>query len=692
MSTVKQFVFPERIYGPYGPDNGLVIPAYKWSGSAYEYQPTATQSGAGKDWNIPINPGVYVDIDLANFKFFNPTYDGSKTIKVIWEQGDTGYPGPSADGTAPTIAEFRIPHPTFNIPASKCRIRFEEATINSGGVTTINGSEMFIRYTASWTVIDQNDNFITTGPVVVSDRIPSYLETSSALLNHPTEISVIPMGKVGIGPQTQTLIQQGSVVTGGLRNDIENLEYYLKVERISGSVNFKTVVLGPQIRSDNAIREYEANKYIIDGQDNDIVVFQPVVSSIVAQATIILFASSTLNSEFTLTENSVNKKYAVVQPISTSAILTVDAHLKFNPTKTLTANTDLLASTANLKLAEADLTAATAVSLVTAFKPSTGVLLINPTTTASFLGNMIYDVTGNYNWDSFNLNSYFQQGFIAPEYAADQGEYTWEFLSTDTWDDWATITWVGNESSWDNWPDNIWERIFTLPIISTVAVQPLFKLGDVLTYTGAFTFAEQSAFEKASAFDVDSAFITSFTASGVIDAEADISSAFAPGLTANIAYESVEITITGAFSPVLIANVAYDSVEWAVDTAFALAVAPTFKPSAYQTELYVDVNTVLLGNEIYDSPLALSALASTLSVIRLFYAADPYNIWTIDPETRVIVVLEENRRASVLQENRLNTIEAEMRNYLVPQETRNLKLRVAPFKNRFSIPKVRAEQ
>ena len=602
------------------------------------------QSGSGKSWGM-INQVWTVGLDNGN--------PNSKTI------------------TFKFLNDFRKTNSTYNIPADRCIVRYKARPAFTLQQSYGLGVSGISTYSSSF-FGNQVYSYITAPSYGLNDIV----QTGSAVTTKTPNQQPITTDNCALSLQYNT------------SNNNSNGLHQLVL-----SLNPQPEIIGNTGLAGSLFFEWEADHIIIDGLDGDTLVIDPVQTTLSALGGFRFFSGATLATTSTISAEVLVKKFVLPVAVNVASSIDIISQLIQDTTKELTVQTDILASTENLvRLDPLTLSSNFTQAVAPTFKPSTGVLLINTTTTASLLGNMIYDVTGNYNWDSFNLNSYFQQGFIAPEDAADQGEYTWEFLSTDTWDDWATITWVGNESSWDNWPDNIWERVFTLPIISTVAVQPSFKLGDVLTYTGAFTFAEQSAFEKASAFDVDSAFITSFTASGLIDAEADISSAFAPGLTANIIFDSAEAIITGAFAPVLTANAITD-IFADIDIAFGLSVAPTFKPSAYQTQLLVTTDVDIAPTfkpSAYQ--VELSALASTLSVIRLFYAADPYNIWTIDPETRVIVVLEENRRASVLQENRLNTIEAEMRNYLVPQETRNLKLRVAPFKNRFSIPKVRAEQ
>ena len=455
-----------------------------------------------------------------------------------------------------------------------------------------------------------------------------------------------------------------------------------------GNANFKPFFVGTISRS------WEANKFVIDGQDNDSVVFQPVVAAISDQsaATLILTASSTQNSAFTLAESSVNKKYGIADPISTASTLSVEPSFKLGFTKTLPVNSDLLASTANLKLADAGLSSATNFSIDPTYKPG-DILTVSSAFTQTQSVGLIYDINADYSWNTFNLNIYFESGFIEDGFVSDQGEYNWNFLETTAWDDWPTITWTGNESSWDNWPDDVWEKTYTVNWVGTTQAQAklFLNIGNALEYTGAFTFAENSAFEKASSADLNSEFTTSFTAAGVIDVFGTFNANFSPSLTANIEYALDEkIEITGAFTPVLTANARTDTFA-DIDVAFALAVSPTFKPSAYQ-ETYTAQSAVEINPTFKPAGFAdLLALASSLTVSRLFYQTDPYNIHTILQDTRTVMVPAENRQTDVLGENRVNTIVTETRGYRVPQETRSLKLRIPPFKNRFTTPRIRQE-
>jgi hypothetical protein len=128
-----------------------------------------------------------------------------------------------------------------------------------------------------------------------------------------------------------------------------------------------------------------------------------------------------------------------------------------------------------------------------------------------------------------------------------------------------------------------------------------------------------------------------------------------------------------------------------VDTAFTISVTPTFKPGptpqTYTAQAQVEINPRFKPSATEN----LQAFGTSILVARLFFSADPYNIYTVEKENRTAVVTNENRQTKVDQENRVNIIATETRTHLVPEETRKLKLVRPPFSNRYSIPRVRAE-
>tara|TARA_Y100000592_G_C5446972_1_gene306535 strand:+ start:206 stop:1126 length:921 start_codon:yes stop_codon:yes gene_type:complete len=305
---------------------------------------------------------------------------------------------------------------------------------------------------------------------------------------------------------------------------------------------------------------------------------------------------------------------------------------------------------------------------------------------------MVLDISQDYSWNTFNLNTYFETGFIQDDFVSPEGEYNWDFLESESWDNWKTTTWIGNESSWDNWPNNVWERFFTIGSAGSLALTPLLKLGDTVQYNGSFSLAEDVAFNQSGEADLTTAITLEATASGVISPNAqEITSAFTPSLTANIAYSlsDTPVVITGAFTPVLTANAITDIFS-DIDIAATMSITPTFKPAGF--------STITAATDVDVSPTfkpaglaALTASAGTLTVARMFFQTDPFNIFKVQTENRVVMVPVENRQTLVMEENRVNIVSAETRAHLVPQETRSLKLKVAPITNRFTIPRVRSK-
>jgi hypothetical protein len=723
MSTQKQGVFTETgdysVYVPVAnPNEYNQYPAwqvYEEQSGAYMISDYLDLQVAEQFENsfVTTDRGIYTRLPPGFGPFANTGYIGQRlrTPVLTLQIGDY-------------TTDLRQANATYGMSVDRCRVTISGKysigilSSNQNQVSTafnFDPSETTIRY--SYNLGDGST--ITPAPFSIQNyKPPSFTSpaasaySSGATISAPTPfLCSNNFYQTGVTqPNTQnapliTAVQQGSAVTGGAVNQATNLRMTVEIENTSQKYSGDAIkMIVPYIIADEDssgrsfftgtfTREWEGNLYIIDGQENDTVPIQSTFTFEATAFTRVEMEPLTLQSNTAVSEQSQN---VVRRSASVSAAFTLEATAKVFKTVDieLINRAYLLSSTENLvRMDPLIMSVTSAVAVSPTFKMQ-GNSIIAVANTADFLGNMLYDVTGNYNWNSFNQNEYFVSGYIDGDYALEQGEYSWNFLTTDTWDDWTTSTWIGNESSWDNWPDNVWEREYSLPIDFIATITPSFKLGNILTYNGNFTLQENSAFNKEVDLELFTTFNTSFTASGRIDGEADISSAFAPNLILNIKYalDDAPILLSGAFNTVLIANARTDITDEIVST-FSLSVAPTFKPSAYQTQMLVTTDVDIAPTfkpSAYQ--VELSAFTITLSVIRLFYAADPYNIWTIDPETRVILVPVENLQTKIDQEIRVNIVSAESRGYLVPQETRNLTIMKAPFKNRFSVPKVRAEQ
>jgi hypothetical protein len=385
-------------------------------------------------------------------------------------------------------------------------------------------------------------------------------------------------------------------------------------------------------------------------------------------------------------------KFAFPDAVNVLATTDFDSNVIFNSAKELSTQANLIATTNNFVLMEQEnLVGSYSLTIQPTFKP-TAIEDIAVSTSTNLAPGLIYDINADYSWNTFNLNIYFESGFVNDGFVSEEGEYNWNFLETTAWDDWPTVTWIGNESTWDNWPNDVWEESFTLGWLGTLATTPSFKLGDVVEYTGAFSFDSNPGLNEPAEADITASFSTDITAAGVIDIELEMSDSFAPSLTANISYSlnDTPIAITGAFTPVLTANAITDTFA-DIDVAFAFAVEPRFKPAG-QSVISAATELDLAPTFKPAGFAAMAAFASTLQVGRLFYPADPYNTIKVAQENRVVLVPTENTQTLVMEENRVNIVGAETRAYQVPQETRRIKLRIPPISNRFTTPRIRSSQ
>jgi hypothetical protein len=438
---------------------------------------------------------------------------------------------------------------------------------------------------------------------------------------------------------------------------------------------------------------WEGNLHTIDDLDGDSVVFTTPTTTMVASAfTRVDMDPEELTDNFTVTEATAVRKFGSAG-LSSQATVSASAKSTKFITETITAITNLDATTENfVRMDPETITATSSVSVTPTFKP-TALSDMSHTATVSTFARMIYDITTDYSWNTFNLNTYFVTGFVEDEFVSEQGEYNWNFIQSESWDSWPTITWIGNESSWDNWPDDVWEKTYKVNTIGSMLITPLLKIGDIVEYNGVFTVTENVALNEPGEADLVANITIDATASGVISISAEeFNVAFTPILTANITYglQDDEVTITGAFTPVLTASAITDTFA-DIDVAATLSITPSFKPAGF--------STITTATELDLAPTFkpagfsdMVASAGTLTLARLFFPTDPYNIIKVAQENRVVLVPTENRQTLVMEENRVNIVGQETRAYQVPQETRRIKLRIPPYSNRFSTPRVRSSQ
>ena len=516
------------------------------------------------------------------------------------------------------------------------------------------------------------------------------------------------------GDVAVSVIQAGSATSHGDIKQTDNLKFIIEIENTNAS-NLKNeyFVIPYTNGTPNLYYEtrdgqnytnhiyyrgtytlgWEGNLHTIDDLNGDSVVFTTPTTTMVAAAfTRVDMDPQDLSSAASVSEASALRKFAA-SSITTQATISASPKVDKFVTETLSTSTLIDATTENfVRMDPLTATSSSSLSVTASFKLGGSSALATTTSVASLEPTMVLDISQDYSWNTFNLNTYFETGFIQDDFVSPEGEYNWDFLESESWDNWKTTTWIGNESSWDNWPNNVWERFFTIGSAGSLALTPLLKLGDTVQYNGSFSLAEDVAFNQSGEADLTTAITLEATASGVISPNAqEITSAFTPSLTANIAYSlsDTPVVITGAFTPVLTANAITDIFS-DIDIAATMSITPTFKPAGF--------STITAATDVDVSPTfkpaglaALTASAGTLTVARMFFQTDPFNIFKVQTENRVVMVPVENRQTLVMEENRVNIVSAETRAHLVPQETRSLKLKVAPITNRFTIPRVRSK-
>ena len=658
MSDTKQFVFAETI--------DELHQQYSQRLQLTANDVTETASGPGGAWTSSSTTTSGGDATRYDKELTNSS-GNSETLTFPW------------GNATPNLLTSKN-----GIPNTRCKVTFSQPSIDNNGFINfgswnLRSGQLFpIRY--DFTIVEEAEGSDITHTFSLNDAL-GYFDQTPSNASWPGQANSFNL--------RNDHIVQGSAVTGGAKNTLASLQSTVRV----GSYNTPGVYNGwdalfiPEFRA-TATRSWEANLYIIDGVNNDSVDFSDVTATLSCVAGIIHQQPIAITCTTSLAEASANKKFGVTSATgSTSVTLTPAFKLGF--TKNLQSTTDTVVTTANLALASATLSGSSAFGIAPTFKPGPADTLTAVSSATSSAG-VIYDITGDYTWDSFNLNTYFETGFSVDDFVTVEGEYTWTFLATTAWDDWPVESWLGNEASWDNWPNDLWEKDYVVESAGSMLLSPTFKLGDTVSYTGSFTVVENTALEEAAEANLVSTFTIDPTASGVIDVTIAMTSTMSPSLTANISYalNDTPISITGAFTPVLTASAITDIFS-DIDVAVTLSITPTFKPSGQAT--------ITTATEFDLSPTfkpaglaALTASAGTLTVGRLFFQADPFNTIKINAETRTIVVPVENTQTLVMEENRVNIVSAETRAHLVPQETRSLKLNIPPMTNRFSTPRVRS--
>lgn len=578
--------------------------------------------------------------------------------------------------------DFRTSESTFNIPASRCVVEYRARpkiglSVNGGGLGVI----FDIRYTST----NQNLSNLSTSSLTSNFNLETFVQTGSDVTTRTANLQPIAIDG--------TL--QSHLGAGGTSND-QFVAYQISTSNNNSNglhsitLNRHTAILEANTGPAGALtRSWEADDIVIDA--NDPVVFTPPTTTLTCLGGILREGQSAQTVTATVDDDSLVLKLAVIDDIATTTNLTATANVTFDATKNLTANTTVLSTTENFVLMDAKtLSSSTALTATPLFKPGVDDTL-TMTSALSITPTFKIDIIGDYTWDTFQLNSYFETGYSVDDFVLNEGEYTWKFLAGSGWDDWPVETWLGDESGWDNWPGDAWATPYEKNAVGSLSVTPSFKLGDTVIYTGAFSLVEDTARGQFGEADLDTTISMEVTATGTLEAVANISSAFSPTLTSNITYGLGEkIAITGAFNTTLTASAITDTFA-DIDVTTSISITPTFRPAG-ESIMAVSSTTTLTPTFKPAGLAALVGFYSTLFGPRIAFQADSFLSIIVPQDTRTIPITTENRIVILDSENRVNKITADTRTVVVPEETRRLKLNIPPMQTIVSTPRIRSEQ
>ena len=593
---------------------------------------TISQDGAAVDFNLGT-----LRASLSN------TQPNSSAVKAAFSQ------------------DLRITDDLFNIPAERCIVTYKcRPSITTSSISGGLGVQFDIDY--------------NTGSIFGFD---------ADVDNTSTGTSSIPL---------RDLVQTGSAVTTttASRNDITEAAAFITVQ-INTSNNNSNGLHSVVIQLSDLIlrantgpagslnRKWEADNHVIDGVGGDSIDPITVSATLTAVPTTTRFGEADITTpSFSVTETSVNKKFAGATSSSASSFSVTPKYIS-DTTKTLSVVTDIISSTDNLvRLDVENYSTSASMSISPSFiiENSSSLSTLGST---SPQGNMIYDIGGDYTWDTINA--------IALE-----NDQTWDDFDQLTWETWTDNTWGSVLESWDEWDLNVWARSYNINAFFRQTETILYKAGAGTDLTSAFNIAEASAFGQDGAANLTTSVTMEPTASGLLKAQASITGAFSPTLNSNIIYDQPSsVAITGAFNSTLLGSATLAG-ETVISSSFAFAITPTHRRGPFQ-QVFASASAFAITPTRRLGPfqLVLPALVSTLQTARLVIQADPFNIITVGQEGRTVLIPTENRITLVDQENRVNTLNSVTRTLMVPQETRSIKLRVPPLTDRLSTPRVRSE-
>jgi hypothetical protein len=581
-----------------------------------------------------------------------------------------------------------------NMPSSKCKVQINGYYSVIGKSTRgqwSGGSDFPIYFTIRYK--KDTGSLLTRTPIRQSFTVPTG--------GYPQNTTQVFFPDLTVGDTFVNDILcdvRGSDTVGGAVNELSNLYYDIQIgSDNTGGIynNFLISIQGelsssPQFRG-TFTRSWEGNVYNIDGLEGD---DPPIISTqsiFTVSGGIIRDSISNPTAQFTITEDSVSVITGVNETLQTNFIVSAAAKVEHFATKTLIQETELLGTVFNFRFMDPlSIQSQNTVSIAgSIIKNLASALSLSNITTASFTGNLIYDISKEYQWGDFGIVGYFITGYSTPGYAADSSEYSWDELGTDPWDSWTYTFWQGLETGWDQWPEDVWNSTRTLQTdFNFVEIGRMIR-GGVSQLLSTTALSEDAAFRiEGTPGTIRSDFLCDGSPAGKIGGFSTMVSDAVLTALGNYIVNNAQ-NIDGAFNATLLANYIVQFL-WQAQSDFSLAVSPTFKPGGVTNAQCIAIVNALANYKINNAQNIDGAFDTEL-VARIFFTTDPYNIHKILQETRQIFVDAESRGIEIPQEIRLNSIPAENRAFLVPQETRNMKLRIPPMTNRFTTPKIRTE-
>lgn len=608
-----------------------------------QYDVQTSQSGTGRSWTISDPNYNIASVGLSN------TTTTSKTLRFAFQK------------------DFRTASPVYNIPASRCIVRYKARQYVS--LNTITGG-LGVTYQITYSSSPQGNQ--------------SYSYYS------PSQYGLYDFMQTGSDVQTVTANQ----------NEITYANCYVDIKIITGNtnsnqlhaVNLQAVgsILANTLPAGSLLYQWEAVNHNIDGLNGDT---PPVITSnfsLTATASVSKFANCNPQMNCSISENSVSVITGVDETLQNNFTLSSIGKVKYTVAKTLRQEIELLGTTFNFRFADPLIISVDQSLTATGniIRELQSALSLDNNFTANFTGNMIYDIATDYTWDDFSIVGYFVTGYTLRGYATDSAEYTWADLAADPWDSWTYSSWQGLETGWDQWPEDIWNSTkkisfdFDFDQAGNIIRD---AVGQLLSTT---SLTDNSAYLKIGSASVRSDFLCDGSPSGLIGGFSTITQDSVVTALGNYIVNNAQ-NISGAFDATLLANYIAKFL-WNAQSDFSLDVTPTFKPGGVTNAQCITVVNAL-ANYVINNPQNIDGAFDAELIARIFYTTDPYQIYKVLQETRQIFVEAESRGIEIPEEIRLNSIPAENRDWLVPQETRSIKLRIPPMTNRFTTPKIRRE-